>query len=407
MSARIAAISRSRAASRECTPTHSRAVSRVPSSEELNEGRVIINPVQEALHSHPLSTSQNPSRRPSQSDPSHRWGGSSSNLTSTDSTPSSDIADSGQATDSPLTGNINALGFPSTAEDASPCQYRMPIVGYEVLEERARFTVFKIQVFHQPTEEHWFVFRRYTDFVRLNKALKKEFPRLRFALPPKRWFGDNFDPIFLEDRQLGLQAFIDNVVGHTVIREKKCVRDFFCLDDPLGTQDTLAESRAMCQSLEETVSDLQDRLREKDGELAVLRSQVNFLMVQQQTLVKALRLECDLKSPVAPERGSTHDLNLALLNICERTLDGRFINNQGATGRNGANGTSGMTSPVRRGRVHSTVESPLRRTLEKAFLPRSCSHNTLSPGHSGTAAVSGTQAARALILTEGEDGASR
>ncbi|XP_050734497.1 sorting nexin-16-like isoform X3 [Eriocheir sinensis] len=243
MSARIAAISRSRAASRECTPTHSRAVSRVPSSEELNEGRVIINPVQEALHSHPLSTSQNPSRRPSQSDPSHRWGGSSSNLTSTDSTPSSDIADSGQATDSPLTGNINALGFPSTAEDASPCQYRMPIVGYEVLEERARFTVFKIQVFHQPTEEHWFVFRRYTDFVRLNKALKKEFPRLRFALPPKRWFGDNFDPIFLEDRQLGLQAFIDNVVGHTVIREKKCVRDFFCLDDPLGTQDTLAESR--------------------------------------------------------------------------------------------------------------------------------------------------------------------
>lgn len=48
-------------------------------------------------------------------------------------------------------------------------------------------------------------------------------------------------------------------------------------------------SQAMCQTLEETVSDLQDRLREKEGELAVLRSQVNFLLVQQQTLVKALR----------------------------------------------------------------------------------------------------------------------
>ena len=47
--------------------------------------------------------------------------------------------------------------------------------------------------------------------------------------------------------------------------------------------------QAICQTLEETVSDLQDRLREKEGEVAVLRTQVNFLMVQQKTLVKALR----------------------------------------------------------------------------------------------------------------------
>lgn len=53
----------------------------------------------------------------------------------------SSVVFTGQVADSPLTGNINALGFPSTAEDAGPCQYRMPIVGYEVLEERARFTV--------------------------------------------------------------------------------------------------------------------------------------------------------------------------------------------------------------------------------------------------------------------------
>ena len=43
--------------------------------------------------------------------------------------------------------------------------------------------------------------------------LKTEFPGLRFALPPKRWFGDNFDPVFLEDRQIGLQTFIDNIIG--------------------------------------------------------------------------------------------------------------------------------------------------------------------------------------------------
>lgn len=45
----------------------------------------------------------------------------------------------------------------------------------------------------------------------------------------------------------------------------------------------------MCQSLEENVADLQEQLRDKDSEITILRSQVNFLMAQQQTLVKALR----------------------------------------------------------------------------------------------------------------------
>ena len=47
----------------------------------------------------------------------------------------------GQATDSPHAGPVTSMGFPSAAEDPSPCLYRIPIVGYEVLEERARFTV--------------------------------------------------------------------------------------------------------------------------------------------------------------------------------------------------------------------------------------------------------------------------
>lgn len=46
----------------------------------------------------------------------------------------------------------------------------------------------------------------------------------------------------------------------------------------------------MCQSLEDSVSDLQEQLKEKDSEIAVLRSQVSFLMAQQHTLMKALRL---------------------------------------------------------------------------------------------------------------------
>jgi sorting nexin-16 len=40
------------------------------------------------------------------------------------------------------------------------------------------------------------------------------FPGFRLALPPKRWFKDNYNAEFLEDRQLGLQAFLQNLVAH-------------------------------------------------------------------------------------------------------------------------------------------------------------------------------------------------
>ena len=49
-------------------------------------------------------------------------------------------------------------------------------------------------------------------FILILPQLKIMFPTFRFALPPKRWFRDNFDKSFLEDRQLGLQGFIDSVL---------------------------------------------------------------------------------------------------------------------------------------------------------------------------------------------------
>ncbi|KAK8735363.1 hypothetical protein OTU49_005634 [Cherax quadricarinatus] len=329
MAQRCAAVYRRVAASREGTPTHSRTPSRSTSREALNydsvadetsnshrvynDCHVLMNGNRSSSYLAPLQDERNGQRE---------WYSSSSNLTSTDSTPSSDhTTDSGQVTDSsPLTGPLASLGFPQSEDSANTCLYRMPIVGYEVLEERSRFT------------------------------LKTEFPGLRFALPPKRWFGDNFDPIFLEDRQLGLQVFIDNIIGHTRIREKKCVRDFFCLDDPPGTHDTLEESRAMCQTLEDNVADLQAQLRERDGEIAVLQSQVNFLMAQQHTLVKALRLECELQGKDPYSHGSTHDLNLALLSIF------------------GVRHTSGDSTLGFISKQTSVVKSPFQRTLEKAFL---------------------------------------
>ncbi|XP_057592104.1 sorting nexin-16 isoform X2 [Hippopotamus amphibius kiboko] len=128
------------------------------------------------------------------------------------------------------------------------------ILGYEVMEERAKFT------------------------------LKEMFPGFRLALPPKRWFKDNYNADFLEDRQLGLQAFLQNLVAHKDIANCLAVREFLCLDDPPGPFDSLEESRAFCETLEETNYRFQKELLEKQKELESLKK----LLSEKQLLIDTL-----------------------------------------------------------------------------------------------------------------------
>ncbi|XP_006830881.1 PREDICTED: sorting nexin-16 isoform X1 [Chrysochloris asiatica] len=162
------------------------------------------------------------------------------------------------------------------------------ILGYEVMEERAKFTVYKILVKKTP-EETWVVFRRYTDFSRLNDKLKEMFPGFRLALPPKRWFKDNYNADFLEDRQLGLQAFLQNLVAHKDIANCLAVREFLCLDDPPGPFDSLEESRAFCETLEETNYRLQKELLEKQKEVETLKKQLNEKQLHIDTIENRIR----------------------------------------------------------------------------------------------------------------------
>lgn len=54
--------------------------------------------------------------------------------------------------------------------------------------------------------------------------LKEMFPGFRLALPPKRWFKDNYDEEFLEERQIGLQTFLQNLTVHKdIISRCVCV----------------------------------------------------------------------------------------------------------------------------------------------------------------------------------------
>ncbi|XP_064641585.1 sorting nexin-16-like isoform X1 [Lineus longissimus] len=211
-----------------------------------------------------------------------------------DKYPSTELAGSTITSDS---GDDEGVGL-GTNDEAGVCEsplslvstdIQVPIVGFEIMENRTRFTVYKVNIRKGP-HESWFVFRRYTDFVRLNQKLGCVFPTFRLSLPPKKWFG-NFNPDFLEDRQLGLQAFLNNIVGHRDVSNSAPVRDFLCLDDPPGPHDSLEESRALCESLEENVYDLRKDIQERDARIELLEGEVAMLRAEVEALRNTVKLE--------------------------------------------------------------------------------------------------------------------
>ncbi|XP_029658709.1 sorting nexin-16 isoform X3 [Formica exsecta] len=145
--------------------------------------------------------------------------------------------------------NSDILQSPLTSDDL-----RIPIVGYEIMEERARFTVYKLRV-ELKNGDCWFVFRRYTDFVRLLAQLKRQkVPIAHLSLPRKKWLGDNFAPSFLEERICGLQAFVNGILSSSILIGVSC---------------------AIFEALEDTIYNLRQQLRERDAILASEKARCN------------------------------------------------------------------------------------------------------------------------------------
>lgn len=203
-----------------------------------------------------------------------------------------------------------------STETLNPENIKVPILGFETMEERSKFTVFRLCV-QKSEHDVWHIFRRYTDFVQLNDRLRKSFPNIRLSLPPKRWFRDNFDKNFIEDRQLGLQAFVDNCVGHKDICNSKPVREFFCFDDPPGPHDSIEESRALCESLEDTVYRLRKDLVEKNSEIDLLHDELALYKRQVEMLTTALRKHNEAKNSSESPVSSTSLAECDLLTCTE------------------------------------------------------------------------------------------
>lgn len=157
---------------------------------------------------------------------------------------------------------------------------KVPIVGYEIADERSRFTIFKLRIENYENNNFWLVLRRFTDFTRLQMKLKTLFPHVNLALPKKKWFGNNFSSAFLDSRIAGLQVFINTILSNAEMRKSPAVREFFCLDEPPMFSNEISEDcRMIVESQNETIAHLQMQLRAKDEVIANL---THSLKVQKQ-----------------------------------------------------------------------------------------------------------------------------
>uniref|UniRef100_A0A1A9WK37 PX domain-containing protein n=1 Tax=Glossina brevipalpis TaxID=37001 RepID=A0A1A9WK37_9MUSC len=172
---------------------------------------------------------------------------------------------------------------------------RIPIIGYEVMEERARFTVYKLRVENPNSNDCWLVLRRYTDFVRLNNKLKQIFPHITLNLPRKKVFGDNFNPLFLDNRVQGLQIFVNTIMNNEELRKSQFVREFFCLDEPPTYSESMEECRAIFEAQEETIAHLKMQITAKNDLILSLQQKLRE-EVQEKEQLKHMLKSCNGKS---------------------------------------------------------------------------------------------------------------
>ena len=184
----------------------------------------------------------------------------------------------------------NTLETFNSFQSFSVAEVEAPITGYEIVEARKRFTVFKINV-QLGDGRSWFVFRRYSDFMKLDQELKALIPEFPGTLPPKRYLGDNFDPNFLEMRKNGLQTYLQSVLDSNGAMTTEPVTEFFCFNDPPGPYDSLEESRALIENLEDNLTDLRNRIAQLQSETKLAKSQLRQAQSQKHALIVALRAE--------------------------------------------------------------------------------------------------------------------
>lgn len=173
------------------------------------------------------------------------------------------ICDGGHRHENSHSLSINVDG--STPSTISMPKIESCILGIETLEQRDKFTLYKIEV--NNGSKTWIIYRRYKDFVLLNKKLRRLYPQFRLNLPAKRFFKDNFAKDFIERRQSGLEEFTRNLFCHRNLVLSDPVQRFYRLINPPQPSESLEASLNYCQSLERALAELRQQHRDLSAEL--------------------------------------------------------------------------------------------------------------------------------------------
>ena len=199
----------------------------------------------------------------------------------------------------------------STVSNGSMMSLASTIRGQQTFEPRERFTLYKVEV--NNGQKTWIVYRRYSDFVLLNKKLRRLFPGFLLNLPPKRLFRNNFDRLFLHRRQKGLEDFMRHLFSLPDVMQAGPVRKFFRLDNPPGPDEDLEASKDYCANLETSITNLKKDLQEQDYELARLRGEVTNLHLNGGSLVSKSQAEPSYTEQVLQQKlmAAEHSSQLA------------------------------------------------------------------------------------------------
>jgi hypothetical protein len=164
------------------------------------------------------------------------------------------------------------------------------ITCHEIKPACKRHTVYKIYV-HNANKQGWVITRRYREFHKLWNDLKKRFPAKEFSLPPKRYFGDNFDPRFLNSRRLGLQGFLYMITRQREVLKSSPVIEFLAINNPPTALEDVDQCKAVIEQLETKLTKLQMDKHEHNNSITSTNGQVAELQNQKQAVLAALRYE--------------------------------------------------------------------------------------------------------------------
>ncbi|KAK3733993.1 hypothetical protein QZH41_009859 [Actinostola sp. cb2023] len=158
--------------------------------------------------------------------------------------------------------------------DSTAPQVDSAISDIVTLEQREKFTLYKVIV--NETKSSWIIYRRYRfcAIKQEGKNLAKAFPNFRLSLPGRRIFRDNFNKDFIDRRQHGLEEFMKNVLSHRDIVQNAHVQRFFRFDNPPQPNECLEACQAYAQSLEVSLSNLRHKLRDQNAEVAGLKTEI-------------------------------------------------------------------------------------------------------------------------------------